>query len=125
MERKNYSSLSQFENVYLEDSFVISIKTEENQAEFMIEAVLHEKHPLYSPPSAQEQYCYKLAKISFSNAKKVTWIEKKNSFFIDANNEVDYGNIDNFFYIGDHFYLSGDWGSLEIVKPLISFEFIN
>ena len=91
----------------------------------MLEVVLTENHPSYVPPSSQEQYCYKKAKLSFSNAKKITWIEKSNVFFTDANNEIDYGNIDEFFKEENYFYLSGDWGELAIIEPSISFEILT
>ena len=55
----------------------------------MLEVVLTENYPSYAPPSFQEQYCYKKAKLRFSNAKQIKWIEKTNVFFTDANNEID------------------------------------
>ena len=66
--------------MYLEDSFVLNIKAEVNYVEFLLEVVLTENHPLYVPPSSQERYCYKKAKLRFSNAKQITWIKKQMYF---------------------------------------------
>ncbi len=125
MANKPYYTFSQFNNLYLEDSFVLNIKAETNYVEFLLEVVLTENHPLYLPPCNQEQYCYKKAKLRFFNATEITWIEKTNVFFTDANNEIDYGNIDEFFKEENYFYLSGDWGKLRIVEPLISLEILT
>ena len=125
MTKKQYYTFPQFKNLYLEDSFVLNIKAEANYVEFLLEVVLTENHPLYVPPSSQEQYCYKKAKLRFYNAKQIKWIEKTNVFFTDANNEIDYGNIDEFFKEENYFYLSGDWGELAIVEPSISFEILT
>ena len=34
----------------------------------------------------------------------------------DALCETDYGNIDEFYLTNGHYYLSGDWGELEIIS---------
>lgn len=125
MERVEYYNLPQLNNLYLEDSFVLDIKAEDNYIEFLLEVVLAEDHPLYCSPSPKEQYCYKKAKICFSNAQKIIWIEKTNLSYVDANNEIDFGNIDQFYQCKNHFYLCGDWGKVKIIESLLSVIFLD
>jgi hypothetical protein len=40
----------------------------------------------------------------------------------DANSEVDYGNIDEFYFVDGHYYLAGDWGAFNIVSSKPVFE---
>ena len=63
---------------------------------FIVEAVLTENHPLYTPPESDEQYCYKKGKIVFQGLKCVKWINRNEAPFTDAFGEEDYGNIDVF-----------------------------
>ena len=44
--------------------------------------------------------------------------------YLDANNEIDFGNIDEFFYEDEFYNLSGDWGTLKIqsAKPIIKYN---
>lgn len=110
----NYSSMLQFRDVYLEDSFVLDILAEQKRIEFSLEAVLTENHPLYKEPLENESYCYQKAKLIFTDFDSAEWLEKNNNCFTDASDEIDYGNID-FFNIGKGFFdLGGDWGHLAI-----------
>lgn len=109
-----YSEWDGFEEVYLEDSFVLEIKESEKQLSFLVELVLTEKHPLYSVPKENEQYCYKNAKIIFKSVRNVKWVEKHFKQFIDAEGEKDYGNIDSFELTSEGYHLLGDWGEVII-----------
>ena len=50
MKKTQYYDLPELKHLYLEDSFVLDIKEENNYVEFLIEAVLSEEHPLYKTP---------------------------------------------------------------------------
>ena len=121
MEKIYYDQLPGFEGVYLEDSYVLDIKTDANSVDIFLEAVLTEKHPQYTHPKPNEQYCYRKTHLHFSNVKKVAWAQKSMHPYEDANGEVDYGNIDEFYLVDGHYYLAGDWGALNIVssKPIV------
>lgn len=120
-----YYSFQGFENVFLEDSFVLNIKTSQILAEFLVEIILTEKHRLYSKPKPNEVYCYKKAKISFPKIENIVWIEVNICPSIDANNEVDFGNIDSFFYENDFYNISGDWGEVKIQSQSPTIKFID
>lgn len=119
----DYYNIEELENVYLEDSYVLRIKTDSNSAEFRLSVVLTENHPLYNPPKQDEYYCCKKAVLSFPAATEIIWVEVNIDPAIDANGEVDFGNIDSFFYNDQYYELSGSWGELKIqsAKPTIKF----
>ena len=125
MKETQYYDLPELNHLYLEDSWVLDIKEENNYVEFLIEAVLTEEHPLYRTPFPQEQYYYQKVKICFSNARKIIWIEKTNVSYRDIDGEIDRGNIDALYQHGNYFYLEGDWGKLKIVESSISVDFLT
>jgi len=109
-----YFEWEDFENIYLEDSYVLGIYESPIQLIFEVEIVLHEKHPLYTLPKPNEQYCYKKGKIIFDGVKSVNWIKKSNMSYTDPDGEIDYGNIETFELKNNRFHLIGDWGEVEI-----------
>lgn len=110
----NYQFLQGFEDVYLEDSFVLGIHERNNRFIVEGEFALLEGHPHYSKPKKGEAHCYLKGAIEFGNASKVTWHKKGSHVFTDADNEIDLGNIDMFHYEIGKYLLSGDWGEVEI-----------
>ena len=108
MEKHHYYEFEGFQNVYLEDSFVLEIRESQNEFLLILEVVLTEKHPLYRLPEPHEMYCYKMAMIDFPDIKTIEWDAKNSSKYLDANGENDLGNIDSFFFEGDHYFLMGD-----------------
>lgn len=124
MKTHHYYEFEGFQNVYLEDSFVLEIRESQNEFLLMLEVVLTEKHPLYRSPTPSEMYCYKFAVIDFPNVKKIDWEVKNSSKYLDANGESDLGNIDSFFFEGDCYFLGGDWGKVKIIssQPVIHFQ---
>jgi len=97
MDQVPYQDFAGFENVYLEDSYVLDIRIKPYVVEFFLLVVLTEQHPLYGTPPATEQYCYRQALLQFTNVERVTWIMKSLVQYTDAEGNVDYGNIDEFF----------------------------
>jgi len=108
----NYYEWNNFENTYLEDSFVLSIEEFERGLSFIVEVVLTENHPLYLSPNTGEQYCYRKGKIIFQELKSVEWLNRSTQPFTDAVDSEDYGNIDTFTLASDGYHLSGDWGEV-------------
>ncbi|PYE32811.1 hypothetical protein DFP83_105119 [Idiomarina fontislapidosi] len=120
----NYYEMTDLKNLYLEDSFVLSIDEFEGEIVFSMDFVLNENHPLYSEPSSEENYCYRKGKIKFTEPKVVRWIKRNENRTTDINGEVDFGNIDTFIKSDDEKYvLSGDWGKLEISPKDIIIEY--
>ncbi|UTW58743.1 hypothetical protein KFE96_00100 [Kordiimonas sp. SCSIO 12603] len=109
-----YHQIEVLQDVYLEDSFVRSIVYDRNAIVFQLDLVLLECHAQYSAPKPSEEYCYRLADLRFERLARVVWNKIYMKASIDADNEIDFGNIDSFQSHQGAFFLSGDWGELEV-----------
>jgi hypothetical protein len=107
-----YYELPGLEAVYLEDSFVTRLIESDREISFLLDLVLRESHPRYSPPKSDERYCFRPAKLTFANPRRVTWERKDlDRPGIDASGEIDYGNIDWMYALDRGTYrLDGNWG---------------
>ncbi len=114
-----------FTDIYLEDSFVLGIDESDNTISFIIEVVLTEKHPLYTSPKENEQYCYNKGKIVFQNLKSVEWLHRNEQPFTDADDSEDYGNIDTFELSEEGYGISGDWGELRVISSPVKLIWTN
>jgi len=119
----SYYKWHDFKNVYLEDSFVLEIDETDDELSFILEVVLTENHPLYTPPNSDKQYCYKKGEIVFQELQSVKWINRNTRPFIDANGSEDYGNIDFFTLSPEGYHLSGDWGEIVVKSSPVKFIF--
>lgn len=109
-----YYEWDNFKSIFLEDSFVLGVDESERQISFVVEMVLTEDHPMYSPPREDEQYCYKKGKIIFKDLKGIRWLNRNMQPFTDADESEDYGNIDSFELSSEGYHLLGDWGEVII-----------
>jgi hypothetical protein len=123
MDRLNYWQLPGLENIYLEDSYVLGIKTD-TSIEFFLEAILTENHPLYTSPLPGEQYCYRSITLKFPHPQTYNLTLNKMLPIVDPDGTWDYGNIDEFFLENQTYHLIGEWGELTIVSdsPIIEFD---
>jgi hypothetical protein len=119
-----YYEWESFKNIYLEDSFVISIEESENFLSFTVEMVLTEQHDFFSAPNMDEQYCYKTGKIIFEELKFIDWVRRSKLNFTDANGHKDFGNIDFFILDKKGYRLTGDWGEVVIVSSPVKVVWI-
>ena len=125
MEHLNYWQFPGFENIYLEDSYVLSINAK-TSIQILLEAVLTENHPLYTQALPGEQYCYGRMTVNFPHLQTYDLVLNNISPIADPDGSVDYGNIDDFFMVDDKYYLRGEWGELTIVSdPPILFDVEN
>ncbi len=117
-EKMKYWSLSGFEEVYLEDSYVLDINKSESEIRISLELVLREAHPFYEEPSDNERYCYTNAVLIFSNVSSIEKFDMagmSKNISIDPDGSVDFGHIDTFEIIGaNSYFLTGDWGEMQI-----------
>ena len=125
MSPKPYYELAGFDQVYFEDSFVTGVIETGTELSFLLDLVLREGHPRYSPPKPGEQYCYRQAKLMFAQPTLVCWEKRGFQPTTDANGEVDYGNIDAMQLVDDGSYrLEGNWGVALIVSAPPSIIFL-
>jgi hypothetical protein len=109
-----YSKILGFENLYLEDSFVLQISQGRNEIRFVMELVLTDAHPVYSAPRPGENYCYVDGEICFPRVLHIIEFKRYNVTSIDASGERDLGNIDRFVWRDNRYRLEGDWGILDL-----------
>lgn len=119
-----YYNIPDLQNIYLEDSFVLKVIENKSQLIFYMDVVLTEEHSFYSLPKNDEPYCYKKAELLFSNCYKIDWIKKAFTPSIDANGEIDFGNIDTFTYANNNYHLIGSWGEVKIKCDLVKVNFL-
>ena len=111
---KNYESIAGFEHAYLEDSYVNSIRFDNETLQFELLLVLLEGHAVYHVPKKGEQHCYRKASLVFSRFSEVTWKRLRVSPIVDREGKIDFGNIDSMRFNSGTFYLEGDWGEVEV-----------
>jgi hypothetical protein len=117
MQHLNYWQFPGFENIYLEDSYVLGCEAKKASVEIFIEAVITEKHPLYSQPLPGEVYCYRRMKIQFPRSQRYHLIPNPMNPIPNADGSIDWGNIDEFFLADDGTYhLIGEWGEIAIAS---------
>lgn len=121
----NYFELDGFQNLYLEDSFVIGIQQTETDIIFNCDFVILENHKLYSTPKTGEQYCYLKGCIRFSHITQVDWIKRDETVFSNNCYDNDYGNIDIFYVDDEKYYMQGDWGEVIIHTKTVELEVDN
>lgn len=120
-----YYNIPDLENTYLEDSFVLKVIENKRELIFYLDVVLTEEHPFYFLPKVDEPYCYKKAQLIFSNCYKIDWIKKTFTVSIDANGEIDYGNIDTFTYANNNYHLIGSWGEVKVECDRVDLAFLE
>lgn len=119
-----YWTLAGFENLYLEDSWVLSIRADESALTFEADLVLTESHPRYRNPLAGEQYCYLRGLIRFAKVTDLTWTGRGDPPARDATGELDFGSFYEF-EVGDGTYtISGDFGRIEATssRPTVEYQ---
>lgn len=113
--RVHYGKLAGLKDVYLEDSYVLSIIDEPRSLRFTLLLVLRAQHPSYVKPTSQDRYCFRLGVLEFRDVTSVEWKARSKRRYRDADGRVDYGNIDAFFGEGEGAYhLEGDWGIVDV-----------
>ena len=110
----NYYEIPSLSNIYLEDSYVLSVREGEDSLIFELEAVLTESHPKYKKPQEGEKHCYRKILLRFLNVDSFEWLDRRFMAYADASGEFDYGNIDSFVGCDDGYELAGDWGRVAI-----------
>ena len=70
---KDYTDFDGFDQVYLEDSWVVAIMATPGRLLFRCEIVLREGHPMHRTKRVEEQYCYGMGVIDFKQVASLHW----------------------------------------------------
>jgi hypothetical protein len=113
-----YWKLKDLEDVYLEDSWVLSIGASPARLELVIDFVLRESHPDYSNPRPGEQYCYKKGSLVFAPVSELHWTNQGAvKPTIDPDGEVDFGSLDVLQFEDDVWSMDGHFGQISVTSP--------
>ena len=111
-------SIEAFENIQLQDTFVLSWNQSPNSLVFHVLASLLQSHPDASPPIRGEWACYNPAIIQFTDMTSVTGLLSQESVrpTKDPDGSVDYGCIDSLESPHPGQYrMSGEFGSITVI----------
>jgi len=116
-------SIESFDNILLEDSFVLSWHQEANVLTFRVLASLLQSHTDASMPVAGEWACYKPGIIEFSGVTSVNGLLPQESVIstTDPDGSLDYGTIDGLSQTGPGEYrIIGDFGVVTVAAHDVS-----
>lgn len=119
----DYTTFSGFEDLYLEDSWVLSISATYQELVLKVEFALLASHPSYQRPLPNEQHCYKVGYIRFPKVESLVWTDQLAVHIADASGETDLGSILEFQSKDGRYVLFGGFGEIEVVSQLPIVEF--
>lgn len=120
-----YWTLPGFEGLYLEDSWVLSIRPGEATLTLEVDFVLRESHPEYRAPLSGEQYCYRRGRIRFERVTAMSWTRGRAAPATDATGEQDLGSFDEFEVADEVYTIAGDFGTIEVVSERPTAELLE
>jgi len=98
---KPYHDKPTLAHIYLEDSWVLGIRTNNTDVIFKCEFVLLRTHKSYTPALKGQQYCYKKGELRFNNCSMINWRSLVDSRTIDLDGTIDMGNFHSFEFDDD------------------------
>jgi len=107
-----YVELPGFEELVLEESYVLGIEAVPGAVTFAVDFVLTPGHPAYAPPPEDENESYRRGTMRFTGVKRLEWSGQGAPPATDATGEADYGHIDDLQWDDNRFELEGDWGRM-------------
>ena len=116
-------SIDAFDNILLEDTFVLSWDQGADSLTFQVLASLLQSHPNASPPASGEWACYKPGVLRFSGVTSVHGLLPHSSVtpITDPDGSVDYGTIDSLALIGRGEYrIAGEFGVVTVAARELS-----
>lgn len=111
---EDYWNIPGFEDLCLEDSWILVASRLPTAFELTVEIVLKESHPQFARPLPGEQYCYRKATLTFGNLRALSWSHETATRTTDASGEGDLGSFDNFSFEKDVYYIDGDIGQIRL-----------
>lgn len=112
----DYQALPGLRDVYLEDSWVLSIACDETALVIDVDFVLMASHPRYQVPLSGEQYCYRRGSIRFEGVTDLSWTGRGAAPAVDASGGADFGSFDEFTVAGDTYSIAGDFGRIVLTS---------
>ena len=116
-------SIEAFDNILLEDTFVLSWHQSSGSLSFSVLASLLQSHSEATPPTSGDWACYRPGLIQFSGASSVSGLLPQESVppTRDADGSVDYGCIDELSLVQPGEYrIAGEFGVVTVSADGVS-----
>ncbi|WP_328938637.1 hypothetical protein OG288_29280 [Streptomyces tauricus] len=111
----NYPSFPGFENVSLEDSYVLDIAVHPGVLTLKLDLLLLPGHPRYGTPLPGERACFRPATVVFSSVRDLHWTgQGVIKPAIDASGSADFGSVDSLARLEASYKIVGDWGEINL-----------
>jgi hypothetical protein len=115
--------MPEFDGVDLTESYVLGWGMHGDDLRFDLELALVPGHPAYTLPKPDERTCWHPGTLTFLAVRSIRGLDPQDQVrsAIDADDKLDYGNIDTFEEVAGEYRLSGDFGDvlLESNRPRI------
>jgi hypothetical protein len=116
-------SIEELDNIFLEDTFVLSWHQSSASLTFNVLASLLQSHPEALPPANGEWACYRSGVIKFSGVSSVNGLLRQESVTptTDPDGSVDYGCVDFLSLVRPGEYrIAGEFGVVTVVAREVS-----
>ena len=120
----DWTELSEFKGIDLNDSFVLSWYQTSDKVEIRLEASIWPQSAYYIKPKSDEHTCYRRATLTILGAVKVTGLLPMDTVepTIDPDGTEDYGNIDSLLKISNGYSITGEFGLVQISGGKLEFK---
>lgn len=117
----NYPSFAGFENVSLEDSYVLDIVVHPAVLILKLDLLLLSGHPEHRAPLPGERACFRQAAVVFSSVRDQHWTgQSVIKPAMDASGALDFGSVDSLTRVDNSYKLLGDWGEINLQSHMPS-----
>lgn len=120
----DWTELSEFKGIDLNDSFVLSWNQTNDKVEINLEASIWPQSAYYSKPKSNEYTCYRRATLTILGAVEVTGLLPMDAVkpTIDPDGTEDYGNIDSLRQSSNGYSIAGEFGIVQISGGKLEFK---
>jgi hypothetical protein len=117
-----YVEIRGFEEIVLEESFVLGIEAVPASVALKMEFVLTPRHAEYHVPKPGERECFRSGQMTFVDVTSLHWDQQGKRPARDSTGTIDYGHIDVFGWEPHLFHLEGDWGRMRISADTVTID---
>ena len=120
----DWTELSEFKGIDLNDSFVLSWNKTSDKVEFNLEASIWPQSAYYIKPKSNEHTCYRKATLAILGAVEITGLLPMDAVkpTTDPDGTEDFGNIDSLIQSPNGYSIAGEFGSVQISGGKLEFK---
>lgn len=114
--------LTEFQGVYLEDSYFLGIVAEGCDFRLKLLFALTAEHPVYAQPAAGEQHCYREGSILIRRPAEIQTQPGKATILRDPDGSLDFGGIGIYRQGARKFRVVTEWFEITLVSEQVTVE---